>query len=395
MNIVLVGPAYPIRGGNALFVAHLYESLSATNDVQVISFSRLYPGFLFPGVRQTDISSVAIKKHPAVHMIDCLNPFTWWKAARLAASMNTDMLVFTWWNPFFGFIVRTIASSFKRHTKKPVVIIAENIISHESRWIDVFLTKIALQTADRFLVLSKIVEEGIKKLYPQIKVFRSSLPIYDCYQTLVHLTQDQAQQQLGLEGKKVLLFFGYIRQYKGLMNIIEALPLIRKQISNAHLLVVGEFYDHPQPYLDTIKQLELGNNITIINEYVANEAVHLYFTAANLAVLPYNEATQSGILSIAYGFAKPVVITDVGGLAELVDEGKTGFIVPPHDIPKLADTVIRYFKENHEQAFSQNIEVKRQENSFNKIRVIFEEIESDLKSERGIEHSCYDSQKRL
>jgi glycosyltransferase involved in cell wall biosynthesis len=386
MKIVLIGPAYPIRGGNALFVAHLYESLAATNNVQVISYSRLYPGFLFPGIRQTDISTVAIKKHPATHIIDCLNPFTWWKAARLAASMHPDILVFTWWNPFFGIIVRTIAASFKRRTKKPVVIIAENVISHEGRWIDVFLTKIALQTADRFLVLSKVVEEGIKQLFPQIRVFRSSLPIYDCYQTPVQLTQQQAQKQLGLDDKDVLLFFGYIRQYKGLMNIIEALPLIRKQISNAHLLVVGEFYDNPQPYLDAIKQLDLGTNITIINEYVANEAVHLYFTAANLAVLPYNEATQSGILSIAYGFAKPVVVTDVGGLAELVDDGKTGFIVPPHDIPKLANSIIRYFKENHEHGFSLNIEAKRQENSFNNIRVVFEEIESDLKSERGFEH---------
>jgi glycosyltransferase involved in cell wall biosynthesis len=170
------------------------------------------------------------------------------------------------------------------------------------------------------------------------------------------------------------------------MNIIEALPLIRKQINNAHLLVVGEFYDNPQPYLNAIKRLDLGNDITIINEYVANEAVHLYFTAANLAVLPYNEATQSGILSIAYGFAKPVVVTDVGGLAELVDDGKTGFIVPPHDIPRLADSVIRYFKENREQDISHNIEAKRQENSFNKIRIVFEEIESDLKSERDNTH---------
>jgi glycosyltransferase involved in cell wall biosynthesis len=380
MKIVLIGPAYPIRGGNALFVAHLYESLAATNDVQVISYSRLYPGFLFPGVRQTDISSIALKEHPAAHIIDCLNPFTWWKAARLAASMNPDILVFTWWNPFFGIIVRTIASAFKRRTKKPVVIIAENVISHEGRWIDVLLTKIALQTADRFLVLSKVVEEGIRKLYPRIKVFRSSLPIYDCYQTPVQLTQQQAQQQLGLDDKSVLLFFGYIRQYKGLMNIIEALPLIRKQITNAHLLVVGEFYDNPQPYLDAIKNLGLDNTITIINEYVANEAVHLYFTAANLAVLPYNEATQSGILSIAYGFAKPVVVTDVGGLAELVDDGKTGFIVPPHDIPKLADTVIRYFKENHESGFSHNIEAKRQENGFSNIQNVFDEIQEDLKS---------------
>jgi len=380
MKIVLIGPAYPIRGGNALFVAHLYESLATTNDVQVISYSRLYPGFLFPGVRQTDVSGVTIKQHPAAAVIDCLNPLTWWKAARLAASYHPDILVFTWWNPFFGFIVRTIAASFKRRSKKPVVIIAENVISHEGRWIDVFLTKVALQTADRFLVLSNVVEEGVQKLYPLVKVFRSSLPIYDCYRSPDQGTQQQAQHNLGLSGKNVILFFGYVRQYKGLMNIIEALPLILKQVSNGHLLVVGEFYDDPQPYLDALKKLGLQSNITIINEYVANEAVHLYFTAANLAVLPYNEATQSGILSIAYGFAKPVVITDVGGLAELVEDGKTGFIVPPHDIPKLADSIIRYFNEHREQEFSHNIELKLEENSLNTLRTVFDEIQKDLKS---------------
>jgi glycosyltransferase involved in cell wall biosynthesis len=386
MNITLIGPAYPIRGGNALLIAHLYDSLVATHNVQVISFSRLYPGFLFPGVRQTDISNVAIKKHPAMHVIDCINPVTWWKAARLAASMNPDMLVFTWWNPFFGVLVRTIATAFKRRTKKPIVIIAENVISHEGRWIDVFLTKIALRTADRFLVLSKVVENGIQKLFPATKIFRSSLPIYDCYQSPHQLTQRQAQQQLGLENKSLVLFFGYVRQYKGLMNIIEALPLIRKQVNNAHLLIVGEFYDDPQPYLDKIKQLGLEGAVTIINEYVANEAVHLYFTAANVAVLPYNEATQSGILSIAYGFSKPVVITDVGGLSELVEHGKTGYIVPPHNISLLADAVIRYFDEHREQEFSRNIEAKRQENSFQNIRTIFEEIATDLASEHQSAH---------
>ena len=381
MNITLIGPAYPIRGGNALLIAHLYDSLAATHNVQVISFSRLYPQFLFPGVRQRDISTVAIKRHPATPIIDCINPITWWKAARLAASMNPDMLVFTWWNPFFGILVRTIATIFKRRTGKPIVIIAENVISHEGRWIDVFLTKIALCTADRFLVLSKVVEGGVQKLFPATKVFRSSLPVYDCYQPPQKLTQQQAQQQLGLEHKCVMLFFGYIRQYKGLMNIIEALPLIRKQVTNAHLLIVGEFYDDPQPYLDRIKKLGVEDAVTMINEFVANEAVHLYFTAANVAVLPYNEATQSGILSIAYGFAKPVVITDVGGLAELVEDGKTGFIVPPHDHTRLADALIRYFHEHREQEFSRAIEVKRQQNSFQNIRTIFDEIAFDLASE--------------
>jgi glycosyltransferase involved in cell wall biosynthesis len=378
MKIVLVGPAYPLRGGNALFVAHLYDALKENNEVTVISFSRLYPGFLFPGVRQVDVSGVAMKQHPAQSIIDCLNPFTWFAAARAAATINPDLLVFTWWNPFFGPIVKTIASAYRRKTGKPVVIIAENVVSHESRWIDLYLTMMALRQADRFLVLSSVVENDIRKLFPSSKVFRSSLPVYDCYRVGQSLTQNQAKEKLGLGGKNVILFFGYVRRYKGLMNLLEAFPLIKERVENAHLLVVGEYYDDPNPYHDAVQRRGFQANVTEVAEYVANEDVHLYFEAANVAVLPYNGATQSGILSIAYGFSKPVIVTDVGGLAELVDDGKTGFIVPPHDNTMLAEAVIRYFQEGREAEFSSNIVEKREKNSFNRIREVFEEIRNDL-----------------
>ena len=378
MKIVLIGPAYPLRGGNALFVAHLYAALAETNEVTVISFSRLYPGFLFPGVRQTDVSGVAIKKHPARPIIDCLNPATWFEAARVAASIDPDLLVFTWWNPFFGPIVKTIASSFKRKTGRPVVIIAENVVSHEARWIDIYLTMMALRQADRFLVLSGVVEKDIRSLFPSSKVFRSSLPIYDCYRVGDSFTQKQAKERLNLSGKNVILFFGYVRGYKGLMNLIEAFPLITASVANAHLLIVGEYYDDPKPYHEAIQRLGIRENVTEVAEYVANEDVHFYFEAANVAVLPYNGATQSGILSIAYGFSKPVIVTDVGGLAELVEEGKTGFIVPPHDRKKLAEAVIRFFKEGCETKFSSNIVEYREKNSFNRIREVFEEIRTDV-----------------
>jgi len=378
MKIVVIGPAYPLRGGNALFVAHLYAALAERNEVTVISFSRLYPGFLFPGVRQVDVSGVAIKKHPSQPIIDCINPVTWYRAANLSASLNPDLLVFTWWNPFFGPLVRTIASSFKRKTGRPVIIIAENVVSHEARWIDTFLTMIALRQADRFLVLSEVVERDIRKLFPTFKVFRSSLPVYDCYRVGEALTQRQAKEKLSLTGKQVILFFGYVRAYKGLMNLIEAFPRIKKGVANAHLLIVGEYYDEPKPYREAIQRLGLQTNVTEVAEYVANEAVHLYFEAASLAVLPYNGATQSGILSIAYGFSKPVVVTNVGGLAELVDEGKTGFIVPPHDPTKLADAIIRFFKEGREAEFSANIDAKRDKIGFNNILEVFEEIRNDV-----------------
>jgi glycosyltransferase involved in cell wall biosynthesis len=378
VKIVLVGPAYPLRGGNALFIAHLYSALTVSNSVTVISFSRLYPGFLFPGVRQVDVSGVAMRKHPAHHIIDCLNPLTWFRAAKLAASLNPDLLVFTWWNPFFGPIVKTIASLYKRRTGKPVVIIAENVISHESRRIDLLLTMMALRQADRFLVLSGVVEQDIRRLFPDAKLYRSSLPVYDCYNVGESLTRRQAQERLGLAGKKVVLFFGYVRKYKGLMNLIEAFPAIRRSVEDVHLLIVGEYYDDPRPYRERIEELGLQDCVKEVAEYVANEDVHVYFEAANVAVLPYNGATQSGILSIAYGFKKPVIVTDVGGLAELVDEGRTGYVVPPHDVGKLADAVVRYFMENREEEFSAHIAAKREQSSFNQIRNVFDEIRYDL-----------------
>jgi glycosyltransferase involved in cell wall biosynthesis len=380
LKIVLIGPAYPLRGGNALFIAHLYEALARTNDVHVISFSRLYPQFLFPGVRQNDVSTVALKSHPAERTIDSLNPFTWVKAGRRASELRPDLLVFTWWNPFFAFVVRTIAAEFKSKTGKPVVIVAENVVSHEGRWIDFWLTKFALSVADRFLVLSQVVEKQVNQLFPSIKVFRSTLPVYDCYAAPQQLTQAEAQAKLGLSGKKVVLFFGYVRQYKGLMNLIEAMPIVRKEIPNAHLLVVGEFYDDPKPYRDAIARLGLSDAVTIVAEYVPNEEVHRYYSAANVVVLPYNEATQSGILSIAFGFAKPVIATNVGGLAELIDDGATGYVVPPHDSTALALAIVKYFREERETEFSAAVGKKAEQNSFVKIREVFEEISRDLQS---------------
>jgi glycosyltransferase involved in cell wall biosynthesis len=258
------------------------------------------------------------------------------------------------------------------------VIIAENVVSHEGRWIDLYFTKMALRHADRFLVLSSVVETEIRRLFPATRVFRSSLPVYDCYQVGESTTQREAKDRLKLGGKNVVLFFGYVRKYKGLMNLLEAFPEIKRSVQNAHLLIVGEYYDDPAPYHNAIQRLGLRESVTEVAEYVANEDVHLYFEAANVAVLPYNEATQSGILSIAYGFAKPVIVTDVGGLAELVDDGKTGFVVPPHDIGELSEAVIRFFNEGREAEFSSAIEAKRSSNSFNQINDVFAEINSDL-----------------
>lgn len=374
-KIILVGPAYPYRGGNALFVAHLYEGLSKSFDVEVINFTRLYPKLLFPGTRQEDISKVAIKKHPSIRLIDSINPFSWLRTINYISKKNPDLIAFIWYQPFFGFSIGTIAKFLHKKFSGKILFITENIVSHESMFYDKILTKYALSSADKFLVLSDVVEKGIRKMYPDKKVFRSTLPIYDCYGFDLSISKTDARKKLGInEKKKVLLFFGYIRPYKGLMNLIEAMPLLIKEDENYFLLIVGEFYESKDKYIEKIKELNLKNYVMIVDEFVPNEEVGIYYLSSDLVVLPYNSATQSGILNIAYGFKKPVVVTNVGGLPELVEEGKTGFIVEPKNPQALAEGIKKYFFASNFEDFSSNIETFINNNSFMTIERVFYEI---------------------
>lgn len=377
-KIILVGPAYPYRGGNALFVAHLYEALSKSFDIEVINFTRLYPQLLFPGKRQEDVSKVAIKKHPSTRLIDSINPLSWFRTVKYIKLKNPDLIAFIWYQPFFGFSIGTIAKLLHRLFKSRILFITENIISHESMFYDKLLTKYALSSADKFLVLSDVVEKGIKEMYPEKKVFRSTLPIYDCYEFNSSLTKIEARRKLGLdEKKKILLFFGYVRPYKGLMNLIDAMPLLLEEDDNYFLLIVGEFYESKEKYFERIKEKGITKNILIIDEFVPNEEVSIYYLAADLVVLPYNSATQSGILNIAYGFRKPVVVTKVGGLPELVEEGKTGFLVEPQNSVALAEGIKKYFSASNTEDFARNIETFIQKNSFMSIERVFKEILND------------------
>lgn len=379
-KIIILGPAYPYRGGNALFVAHLYEALSKSFNVEVINFTRLYPQLLFPGTRQEDVSKVAIKKHPSTRLIDSINPLTWVKTINYIKSRNPDLIAFIWYQPFFGFSIGTIAKFLRKKFKDKILFITENIISHESMFYDKILTKYALSSADKFLVLSDVVEKGIRSMYPHKKVFRSTLPIYDCYGFDTSLSKSEARKKLGIdENKKVLLFFGYIRAYKGLTNLIEAMPVLLREDENYFLLVVGEFYEPREKYFKRIKELGIAKNVLIIDEFVPNEEVGIYYSASDLVVLPYISATQSGILNIAYGFKKPVVVTNVGGLPELVEDGKTGFIVEPQNPVALAEGIKKYFSASNFVDFSKNIETFVKENSFTSIEKVFFDILNEAK----------------
>ncbi len=347
-RIAIVGPAYPLRGGNALFVAHLLDALRQDHDVYVVSYSRLYPGLLFPGKTQMNVSRDPVKTTPSRQLVDSINPISWFRTARwiCAPKRRPDLVVFTWWNPFFGPALGAIARLVKRGCGAGVVFVAENVVSHENRFVDRFLTRYALASADYFLVLSGVVARRIQSLFPGVPVRQAALPIYDCYRA-DEIDRDAVRSRLGLT-KPTILFFGYVRAYKGLQYLLEAMPAVLEK-HDVQLLVVGEFYDEQQRYERLIAALDIGEAVTVVAEHVPDEAVGEYFVASDVVALPYLSATQSGITQIAYAFGLPVISTNVGGLPEVVKDGRTGYVVESGSAAALSAAIVRFF-EGDEQA---------------------------------------------
>ena len=374
-KIIIVGPAYPYRGGNSLFVSFVYDILKNNFDVKLYNYKLLYPSILFPGKTQYDESGKTIKQAPNERLVNSINPFNWIKVALLIKKENADLIVFDWWHPFFSFCHFTISFLIKSYYKNKILFITENVISHEGNAVDKILTKFGLSNASAFLALSEKVENDLKFVAKQRKVYRSELPIYDCYNFDEKKKLTNTKKDLGFdEDSKLLLFFGYVRKYKGLDLLIDALAELIKKDNSYKLLVVGEFYDDEKYYQDKIKSLKLDKSVKILNKFISNEEVAKYFEPADLVVLPYRSATQSGILNLAYGFLKPVLVTDVGGLAEFVDNGKTGYVIKPDSQKDLVDGIINFFRQRQNVNFAENIRNRVSKNSFNNLPSLFEEI---------------------
>jgi glycosyltransferase involved in cell wall biosynthesis len=374
-KIILIGPAYPYRGGNALFVTHTYEALKNHFEVKIYNYKLLYPSFLFPGTTQFDKSKEQVFQVSSERVVNSINPFNWIKVAGLLKKENADLVVFDWWHPFFGFCHGAISFLIRKKYKNKILFITENVVSHEANTIDKFLTRIGLNYASKFLVLSGIVEKEVQLYSKGKKVYRSELPVYDCYKKDEVRDIEKLKKELGFaEDSLVLLFFGYVRKYKGLDLLIKSLPEILSTIPEAKLLIVGEFYDDPKDYFELIKKLKIEEHVKVVNQFVPNEEVGKFYQCADVVILPYRSATQSGILNVAYGFNKPVVVTNVGGLAEFVDEGKTGFIVEPNSPDAIADGVKKFLIAKEKTDFAQYILERKSKNSFNRLPEVFEKI---------------------
>lgn len=365
LRITLVGTAHPMRGGLAQFNSALCFALQARgHEVELVSFTRQYPGILFPGKSQFD-SSQETHPFPATPMVDSIAPWSWLNAARHIARRRPHGLLFKYWMPFFAPAFGTIARQVKRACGARVVSILDNVIPHERRPGDIVLTRYFLGAVDGFLAMSRSVAADLDRLRPGAPCELVPHPVYDLFGE--RIDKIAARRTLGLpEREPILLFFGFVRDYKGLDLLLDALPSIRKRLP-ARLLVLGEFYSGKERTLEQIRRLGLSDVVTLEDGYVPNERVSLYFSAADVVVLPYRSATQSGIVPIAYQLERPVICTDVGGLAEVVEHGRTGLICPPLDVEALAQSVIRFYEEDLEDALVAGIREKRIEYSWDRM----------------------------
>ncbi|MBE2280617.1 MAG: glycosyltransferase [Ignavibacteriaceae bacterium] len=379
-KIILIGSAYPYRGGNALFIMHVYEALSQKFDAKIFNYKLMYPPLLFPGKTQYDVSEKPVKSSPNERLINTMNPFNWYNVAKRIIKENPDLVVFNWWHPYFGLCHRGISSLIKGKFKGKIVFITENFISHEANFLDRFLTKYGLKHASAFVALSDIVNKELATISEGRPVYRSELPIFDFVDVGLNPEKSKLREEFKIGANdKVILFFGYVRHYKGLDILLEAMPAILEFDPNIKLFIAGEFYDEYQKYSDLIEKLKISGSIIMQNLYIPNEEVYKYYLISDLVILPYRSATQSGILNIAYGFNKPALVTKVGGLAEFVDDNETGVIVEPGSANEIANGVKKFYELEKSVNFEENIKMKVNSNSFNKFPELFEEILKDLK----------------
>ena len=354
MRIVLIGPTYPFRGGISHYSTLSYDILSKKHDVKFISFNRQYPDSLFPGKTQKDNSQKPLKAE-SLAIIDSLNPLSWVKVIREVKKFNPDLTIFQWWTPFFSPCYTFISFFIKKFSK--IVYIIHDLIPPEKNITDKLFTKIAFLNTSWFILHSKKDEEGLKLIKKDAKLKIIPHPIYSVFKELyTNNGNNKLRSSLGLKSTdKLILFFGYVRKYKGLKYLIKSMPKVLNEINNCHLLIVGEFYEDENKYRKLIKELGVSQNIKIINKYIPNEEVGNYFTSSDVVVLPYTQISQSGVVQIAYGFKKPVISTKIGGLPDVVRDGVTGILVPPEDYEALAQGIIKYFKENDPKLFEKNI----------------------------------------
>ena len=360
LRIALVGPMHPYRGGIAHFTEMTVEGLTGrSHEVVPVSFSRQYPELLFPGKTQfepDDEAPAVVRGAP--RLLDPLNPISWFRTAWQLKEQRPDAVLFQYWMPFFAPAYGTVARIL-RWFDIPSFAVVHNALPHERHLGDAWLSRFFLAACKGHVVMSDAVADNLRPLrHPDAAVRRIEHPVYERFGDPV--PRDEARAALDLpEDAPVILFFGFVREYKGLHVLLEALPDVLDEVPNLHLIVAGEPYDDPERYRRLIRRHDLGDRVHWRDDYIPSGDVPSYFCAADLVVQPYVSATQSGVAQIATHFERPMVVTDVGGLAETIPHEEAGFIVPPEDPPALANAIVRFFQEGWSDQLVEGVRERR------------------------------------
>jgi len=365
MKIISIGPAYPYRGGPATFNDRLSQQFTAEgHDIEIYTFTLQYPRFLFPG--KTQLTQGPPPENVKIsRKINSINPFNWLSTGLKIKKERPDILLIRFWLPFMGPCFGTIARIARSNRHTTIICIFDNVIPHEKRPGDKALTKYFTNSIDGAIVMSQTVLRDLKFFRKEIPVKLSPHPLFDNYGKPV--TRSEALSWLNLDPDySYLLFFGFIRAYKGLDILIEAFSDERLRNRKLKLIIAGEFYEDDTPYRALIKKHHLGNDIIFSDHFIPDSEVTYFFSGADIVVQPYKTATQSGVTQIAFHFEKPMLVTDVGGLREIVADGKCGYVVKPES-GAITAALIDYFENSRKEQFTAGVKQEKEKFSWDKM----------------------------
>ena len=377
MNVVILGTAYPFRGGLATFNERLARQLQAEgHQVEVITFTLQYPSFLFPGKTQYSSEQPPTDLHITQRVNSC-NPFNWLRVGRYIRRQQPDLLITCYWMAFFAPCYSIIERIAKRNGKTRTIALVHNMIPHEPSLLDKLFAPFYVRSTDGFVALSDSVVQDINHFDKNNKPKTSyPHPIYDHYGD--PMTKQEACQALNLDpNNQYMLFFGLVRAYKGLALLLDAFGQVKDQLPNLQLIIAGAFYEDEDKYRTQIANNQLTDRVIIRNEFIADADLRKYFGAADLIVQPYKSATQSGVTQVAFHFEKPMLVTNVGGLGEIVHDRKMGYAVAPQ-ADAIAEAIADYYTHDRQADYTEYLILQKENYSWEKLADTFYTIHKQL-----------------
>ncbi|MCO5232412.1 MAG: glycosyltransferase family 4 protein [Chitinophagales bacterium] len=363
MKVAILGTAYPFRGGLAAYNERMAKEMLVQGDqVKIYTFSLQYPAFLFPGTSQ--YSSLPAPKDLDIEVcVNSINPFNWIKTGLKIRKWKPDILIVKFWLPFMAPCLGTICKIVRTNKHTKVIAVLDNIIPHEHRIGDKLFTQYFVNSVDGFIAMSNSVYNDINYFDNKKQRLLYPHPLYDNYGSIID--KSEAKKQLGLDiHTNYLLFFGLIRDYKGLDILLKAFALLKNKLSNTKLIIAGDYYANKEEYEQLFDTLKIKQDLELHTQFIPDDEVNKFFCAADVVVQPYKTATQSGVTQICYHFNKPMIVTNVGGLPEIVPHNKVGLVVEPNEIA-VADAILQFYQEAKEIEFINNILIEKEKYSWN------------------------------